>query len=125
MKRARYGSFQVPLFQSRFYVAVADSADACFDALPARFRDGRDCVSTVVDGFMASKGIDAAIALVSTKRSPLQQDTITHECVHAAEHVLRAAGVKEDPESAGEVLAYVTGWMADKVVRLLRKKGKK
>jgi hypothetical protein len=52
------------------------------------------------------------------------QNTLTHECVHAAWRVLEMVGIEVDVDNQ-EPLAYVAGWIAEKVNDIYHKQANK
>ena len=115
-----YNMRTIPIFGSRFIVVGAPSADECVARLPKSFRavandafKGNRC-----DGMtLWSEELCAtAVAFVYHKgRVGPMQDVVTHECTHAAEHILEMHRIEEHPEKTQELLAYVAGWCANTV----------
>ena len=120
-----YNMRTVPIFGSRFIVVGAPSADECIARLPKLMKeaardtfDGSRC-----DGMtLWNEGL-CAVAVVFVfhrDRKGPTQDVVSHECVHAAEHILQMHRVVEHPDKTQEMLAYLSGWCANTVAGVFK-----
>lgn len=121
-------TWRTPLFSYRLYVVIAEDLDRCFALLPPVFASEKSkldrnttggfycvCGSEVVVGFPC--GVDKVF-----------QTVVTHESVHAAYTVLEGSGVYELRGEGHETLAYLAGWVSDRIAQarkeLIEKQGK-
>lgn len=100
---------QVPIFYTT--ITFSDCADDVFYTEEERVLAHKAYGQT---GWYQGRGVSMYIE----PNAPV--DTLIHECVHAAGIILKMRGINYGAPPEDETLAYLTGWIYEKISKKLK-----
>lgn len=119
MRRLKSGVYRmmVPIYEQAVYIAVSSEAmDAQFGGGIEQGRIGE--VGRLTDD---NTGLDIGVYICLDCHSV---NTLAHECTHLAFRIFERAGIRPTADEH-EALAYLVGWLAEKVQSVIDKESQK
>lgn len=98
----------VPMYEVVVYLAFSP------EAIEKKFTVSDVCEGRCAEVAVMTRDDGYKMVYIVINNPDKMQNTITHECIHAAWRVLDLVGIEVDSDNH-EALAYVAGWLADKI----------
>lgn len=119
MKRLKSGVYHmmVPIYEQRVYIATSSNA---MDAQFGGGGIGEGMIGEVGRLTDDNTGLDIGVYICLDCHSV---NTLAHECTHLAFRILERAGIRPTADEH-EALAYLVGWLAEKVQSVIDKEAK-
>lgn len=107
--------FKIPIYSTRVTIVQGKDLQKIGRALRLKYpKDWTFENTTAITSFRGKKGVFMVF------KKGVSAGVIAHECLHAAGGILSDKGYRYEPDN-DEPMAYLLGYMVDKVVKILSK----